>query len=179
MSVMVTRAYHFAAQRHVDHRRKGAAAEPYINHLCEVAALVAQATDGGDEALIAAAVLHDTIEDTETTADELALLFGADVAALVLEVTDDKTHNRAQRKQAQIDKAPTKSPRAALLKMADKTSNLRALVASPPDGWPDARRLDYVAWSRAVIRGLACDNAWLHGQCEDAARRVEADASGP
>src|ERR1700741_3865545 len=88
---LVTRAARFAAEKHGDQRRKGSRRKPYINHLAEVADLLAEATAGDDAALIAAGFLHDTIEDTATTVDELKNLFGADILSLVLEVSDDKS----------------------------------------------------------------------------------------
>jgi (p)ppGpp synthase/HD superfamily hydrolase len=133
------------------------AREPYLNHLVEVAHLLAEATDGTDHALVAAGLLHDTLEDTPTEYEELLALFGADVAALVAEVTDDKALPKAERKRQQIVTAARKSERARLLKIADKTSNLRALASSPPVDWEAARVRDYIDWAEAVVshcRGL-------------------------
>jgi (p)ppGpp synthase/HD superfamily hydrolase len=154
---LIARAADFAAQRHVEQRRKGAAREPYINHLAEVAALLADATDGNDPVLVAAGYLHDTLEDTETSYEELATLFGADVADLVAEVTDDKSLPKAERKRQQVETAADKSARARLLKIADKTSNLRALTASPPADWDRERIAEYPEWAAQVVdrcRGL-------------------------
>src|ERR1700680_2447266 len=103
--LLISRAWHFAAQRHSTQKRKGEAQEPYINHLAEVAELVATATEGRDANLVAAAVLHDTIEDTATLRGELASIFNADVAELVSEVTDDKTLDKAERKTLQVTHA--------------------------------------------------------------------------
>jgi (p)ppGpp synthase/HD superfamily hydrolase len=154
---LVTRAIHFAAQRHADQRRKGRRREPYVNHLAEVAELVCEAIDGDDPALVSAAYLHDTIEDTQTSLEELRSLFGEDIAALVMEVTDDKSLPKMERKRLQIVTAPKKSPRAKLLKIADATSNVRALAVDPPADWDTTRVLDYIAWAEQVIghcRGL-------------------------
>jgi len=154
---LVIRATHFAAQRHADQRRKGSRREPYVNHLAEVAESLCEATGGGDAALVAAALLHDTIEDTQTSLEELLMLFGEDVAALVMEVTDDKSLPKLERKRLQIVMAPKKSRRAKLLKIADATSNVRALAADPPADWSTERVLDYIAWAEQVIghcRGL-------------------------
>ena len=154
---LVTRAAYFAAQRHADQRRKGARQEPYINHLAEVAELLAEATEDDDAGLVAAGFLHDTIEDTQTGLEELQTLFGSDVAALVMEVTDDKSLPKLERKRLQIVTAAKKSRRAKLLKLADATSNVRTLAVSPPDGWDTDRVLDYIVWAEQVIghcRGL-------------------------
>src|SRR5439155_6020471 len=129
--LLVTRACDFAARRHVEIRRKGLAGEPYVNHLAEVAVLLAEATHGQDALLLAAGFLHDTIEDTPTTYEELETLFGPEVAALVAEVTDDKRLPKMERKRLQIETAAGKSERARLIKIADKTSNVRALVTTP------------------------------------------------
>ncbi len=108
--------------------RKGRGNEPYVNHLAEVANLLSIATDGTDAELIAAGWLHDTIEDTETTREGLAQMFGERVAALVVEVTDDMTLPKDQSRQKQIVDAPNKSPAAKLIKTADKISNIRARI---------------------------------------------------
>src|SRR5262249_51369141 len=113
--LLIARALQFAAQKHTDCRRKGAAAEPYVNHLAEVAWLLAEATDGKDAVLVAAGLLHDTIEDAKTTKAELEQQSGSEIAALVIEVTDDKTLLKEERKRLQIERAPNKSPRAKML----------------------------------------------------------------
>src|SRR3954464_10060628 len=125
--IRLTRAYDFAARYHVQQTRKGVKAEPYINHLAEVALLVAEATDGADANLVLAAVLHDTIEDTKAKYEDLVFAFGEDVADLVKEVTDDKKLPKAERKRLQVQHAPHLSRRARMIKIADKTSNLRSV----------------------------------------------------
>jgi guanosine-3',5'-bis(diphosphate) 3'-pyrophosphohydrolase len=109
------RALDFAARKHVHQRRKGDSAEPYINHLAEVTRLLAAATEGRDPGVVIAGLLHDTLEDTDTTYDELAAEFGPEVAALVAEVTDDKTLGKQERKRRQIATAPKKSARAKMI----------------------------------------------------------------
>lgn len=157
---LLARACRFTADRHRDQKRKGAAGEPYINHLAEVAELVAEATGGRDPDLVAAAYLHDTVEDTATTHAELVERFGRDVADLVAEVTDDKSLPQAERKRLQVEHAPGLTGRAKILKLADKTSNLRRLVRNPPD-WPLTRKQDYFAWATAVVAGCRGANAAL------------------
>jgi (p)ppGpp synthase/HD superfamily hydrolase len=159
--LILTRAYDFAAQKHAMQRRKGVAAEPYVNHLTEVARLLAHATEGADIDLVAAGILHDTLEDTDTTREELELTFGIDVAGLVAEVTDDKSLANAERKRRQIETAPKKTPRARMIKLADKTSNLRALAFSPPAGWDLDRKREYFVWARDVAAGCRGVNAEL------------------
>jgi len=149
--VALARAYHFAAARHVHQRRKGEAAEPYMNHLTEVAELVAVATRGSDPEVIIAAVLHDTVEDTGTTLDDLKVQFGERVAGLVAEVTDDKSLPKQTRKDLQIAHAVHASRGAQIIKLADKTSNLRALATSPPKDWGDERIAEYVDWAGRVV----------------------------
>src|SRR5476649_2103655 len=149
--VSVMKAADAAARWHVNQRRKGAAQEPYITHLLDVASMVATATDGNDPNLVIAALLHDAIEDQKITREEIAEKFGEDVAGLVCEVTDDKSLPKAERKRLQIATAAKKSSRAKILKLADKTSNLNSVAASPPPDWPVQRRLDYIAWSKDVV----------------------------
>lgn len=143
-----------AAAWHRDHRRKGAGQEPYINHLLEVARLVSEATGGADPDLVIAALLHDAIEDCGVTEAEIAARFGADVAALVAAVTDDKSLPKAERKRLQVETALSAPPRVALLKLADKVSNLRSMRTSPPANWPVERQREYIDWARAVVAGL-------------------------
>lgn len=177
--MLLARAFRFAAERHAGQRRKGAAGEPYVNHLTEVAELVAEATGGRDPQLVAAALLHDTVEDTDTTHAELVERFGADVAGLVAEVTDDKSLPKAERKRLQVAHAPSRSARAKILKLADKTSNLRALAASPPADWPPDRRRAYVEWGREVVAGLRGACPELERLFDEAAAAADRSLSEP
>ncbi len=135
-----------AARLHGTQTRKGAAREPYVNHVLEVAARLG----GAEETLRLAALLHDAVEDTEATHDHLSARFGPEVAALVAEVSDDKTLPKAERKRLQIERAPTLSPQAMRLTLADKAANLASLADDPPADWPHDRRAEYLAWARAV-----------------------------
>jgi (p)ppGpp synthase/HD superfamily hydrolase len=166
------RAAEAAARWHVNQRRKGAAQEPYVTHLLEVAMLVAEATDGADPNLIVAALLHDTIEDQGVTREEIAAQFNDDVADLV-EVTDNKKLSKAERKRLQIKHAPKLTPRAKILKLADKISNLRSLATSPPADWPPQRRADYVIWTTDVVRGLRGASDLLEQKFDRAAADAE------
>src|ERR1700752_5267197 len=123
---LISEAAELAARRHNGMARKGRGNEPYINHLAEVANLLAQVTDGADAELVAAGWLPDTIEDTGTTREQLAQKFSARVADLVVEGTDDMSLPKATRRQKQIEDAPHKSPDAKLIKLADKISNTLA-----------------------------------------------------
>lgn len=172
--VRVLEAADTAARWHATQRRKGAAQEPYINHLLEVARLVTEATEAADPHLVIAALLHDAIEDCDIAEAEIAARFGADVAGLVAAVSDDKSLRKEVRKQLQIDHAPGQPARVKILKLADKTSNLRAMCDSPPANWPMARKLDYIAWARAVVAGLRGTNAWLEAEFDATADRAEA-----
>jgi (p)ppGpp synthase/HD superfamily hydrolase len=170
--LLIARAWNFAAERHTGQRRKGQAQEPYINHLSEVAELVAMATEGRDANLVAAAILHDTVEDTATLPGELAALFNEDVAILVAEVTDDKALPKDERKHLQVCSAPGKSSRAKVLKLADKTSNLRSLAESPPLDWSFERRAEYLAWALDVAESLRGSNAWLEARFDEAVKQA-------
>jgi (p)ppGpp synthase/HD superfamily hydrolase len=173
--VRILQAAEFAADAHAHQRRKGEKAEPYLNHLIEVAALVADATDGDADAVIAA-LLHDTIEDTNATAADIESRFGRPIAALVLELTDDKSLTKHERRNLQVAKAPHKSRMASVIKLVDKTSNLRAIAASPPP-WPEERKRAYVEWAKEVVAGLPNKPAGLlkHFQAAAAAALATID----
>jgi len=168
----LARAYNFAAAKHIDQRRKGEAAEPYVNHLTEVAELVARATEGAEPDIVIAAILHDTVEDTATTLPEIEAAFGKSVAAMVAEVTDDKSLPKEIRKSLQIEHAAHASHGAKLIKLADKTSNLRALATSPPRGWSTERQSDYAAWAKQVVDVCRDANPWLATEFDKAAARL-------
>ncbi|MGH6972829.1 MAG: HD domain-containing protein, partial [Caulobacteraceae bacterium] len=155
----------------------GEAAEPYVNHLTEVAQLVAEATGGADVDLVIAAVLHDTVEDTQTTVEELQREFGGKVAGWVAEVTDDKSLPKAERKRLQIEHAANASQGAKIVKLADKTANLRALLSSPPPDWAEERKAEYVAWAQNVVAGCCGANPWLEAQFDAAAQAMDAPAT--
>ena len=159
-------AARFAAEKHAGQRRKGDAAEPYVNHLIEVAELVAMALREPDTNLVIAALLHDSIEDADVTADDLASRYGADVASLVSEVTDDKSLPKQERKRLQVEHAAKKTPRAQTIKLADKISNLRSMLSSPPAGWDFERRREYFVWARRVVDGLTAPNPMLKAEFE-------------
>ena len=159
--VVLSRAFDFAARKHARQWRMGKGEEPYLNHLAEVAKLLAEATDGADTELVVAGILHDTIEDTDATHDEISGHFGSLVADLVLEVSDDRTLPVAERKLRQVETAASKSPRAKMVKLADKTSNVRSIVRNPPQMWPHDQRRDYVIWSAQVVDGCRGVNAFL------------------
>jgi len=148
----------FASDKHSAQRRKGAAAEPYINHLLEVAQLVSTAIPELDVELVIAALLHDTIEDAGVTKEELTEQFGAEVSHLVFELTDDKSLPKQERKRLQIANAPKKSVRAQTIKLADKISNLRAIRSSPPVDWTEQRKAEYFEWAKQVVDGLSAPN---------------------
>jgi guanosine-3',5'-bis(diphosphate) 3'-pyrophosphohydrolase len=144
----------FAADKHRNQRRKDHARTPYINHPLAVARVLAEEGGVKDPQILAAAILHDTLEDTETTLKELQREFGAHIARLVAEVTDDKSLPKQRRKQLQIDHAPMKSKGAALIKVADKICNLRDLRDSPPKHWTAERRQKYQRWASDVVTAL-------------------------
>ncbi len=151
----------FAAKKHSTQKRKGADGEPYINHPLEVANLLANVGKVEDYDILIAAILHDTIEDTQTTKEEITELFGAKVCEMVLEVTDDKSLPKAERKQKQIEHAPHLSVGAKQIKLGDKISNIRDVAENPPDSWSDERKLEYILWGEKVIAGVRGVNTYL------------------
>ena len=151
---LFVKAVAFAADKHRNQRRKDADASPYINHPIALSSVLANEGGVADVAVLCAAVLHDTIEDTETSSAELAAIFGLQVTAIVLEVTDDKSLDKPVRKQRQVEHAPHLSPAAQLVKLADKISNLRDIQASPPADWSTKRKQAYFDWAARVVAGL-------------------------
>src|SRR5437660_8510109 len=166
-------AAQFAAEKHSSQRRKGLAGEPYINHLIEVAELIASSSPILDANLVMAGLLHDTIEDTGVTAEELERRFGADVTSLVLEVTDDKSLPKEKRKALQVQNAPKKSVRAQVLKLADKISNLRSILERPPADWDLERKRQYFEWAKQVVDGLTSPNPILKAEFERLYARLD------
>lgn len=146
------RAIDFAARKHRDQRRKDDAASPYINHPVSVALLLAELAEVTDVDVLTAAILHDTIEDTATTAEEIEGAFGPRVRGLVLEVTDDKSLPKAVRKRLQIEHARSLSAGATFIKLGDKIDNVRDISTSPPRGWTLQRRAEYIDWAEAVVQ---------------------------
>lgn len=170
-SAALLRALAFAADRHRKQRRKGDAGLPYVNHLIEVARLIAEVGRVTDPATLAAAVLHDVVEDTPTTLDEIEREFGREVRDLVAECTDDKSLPSAERKQRQIENAPTASRRAKTIKLADKIANVVDLTNAAPPDWTVERRRNYFDWSEQVVAGLRGTNAALEKRYDEAIAR--------
>jgi guanosine-3',5'-bis(diphosphate) 3'-pyrophosphohydrolase len=167
------KAIEFAAQRHRDQRRKNSVESPYINHPIAVANILAQIGEVQSDAVLAAAILHDTIEDTDTTATELSRYFGESVSRLVKEVTDDKSLPKAKRKELQIEHAPDLSVGAVLIKLGDKIHNVGEIANDPPPHWPLERRVEYVSWAESVIANCPRVNQRLEQEFESVARAAK------
>lgn len=164
----VMNAAMFSAKKHSKQRRKDADASPYINHPLALAYVLTNEGMVEDPVVIAGALLHDTIEDTDTTAEELRSEFGQEVLDVVLEVTDDKSLPKAMRKQHQIDHAPHISFKAKLVKLADKICNLRDMNSAPPTDWSAARIAGYYDWANQVVDGLRGTHAGLEALFDQA-----------
>jgi len=158
---LVSEAAELAARRHNGMARKGRGNEPYINHLAEVANLLSTATDGADAELVAAGWLHDSLEDTETTREELAQKFSERVASLVDECTDDMSLPKSERRRLQVVNASHKSTGAKLIKVADKISNIGARIHADPSADERDDLADYTNWAEQVVAGCRGGNAWL------------------
>jgi len=171
---LVSEAADLAARRHNGMARKGRGNEPYINHLAEVANLLATATEGADAELVAAGWLHDSIEDTETTREELAEKFSERVAALVIECTDDMSLPKAERRRRQVVDAPKKSASAKLIKIADKVSNIGARIHDDPTAEERDDLADYTGWAEQVVAGCQGGNAWLDTTFDNTVRKARA-----
>jgi guanosine-3',5'-bis(diphosphate) 3'-pyrophosphohydrolase len=178
-AISIMRAADAAARWHVHQRRKGSAQEPYINHLLEVATLVAQATGGTEQDVVIAALLHDAIEDQNVAPETVASEFGQCVADVVIEVTDDKSLPKAERKRQQVESAPKKTHAAKLIKLADKTSNVRAVANSPAPHWSVERRFEYVEWAKNVVAGLRGISPWLEEQFDEAVKQAMRSLDAP
>lgn len=167
----ILRAAAFAAEKHRTQRRKDRDASPYINHPLAVANVLA-AHGVTDPVVIEAALLHDTIEDTESTRDELEREFGVEVAEVVMEVTDDKSLPKQERKRLQIEHAPHASDAAKLVKLGDKICNARDVSMNPPAEWNPERRREYVEWTRQVVEGCRGVHRELEATFDEVARRA-------
>ena len=165
-------ALDFAAKKHRDQRRKNAEASPYINHPIAVAAVLAGEGGVSDETTLLAAALHDTVEDTQTTFEELERHFGLDVSGLVRELTDDKSRPKDERKHLQVQHARQSSAQAKAIKIADKVCNIRDITECPPAGWGLERRLEYLVWSEQVVAGCRGVNPRLDQVFDQALARA-------
>lgn len=171
-SQVVIDALHFAAEKHRHQRRKDRHLSPYINHLIEVLHLLWHVGGVRDPEVLAAGLLHDTIEDTETSAREIEQHFGALIRELVVALSDNKQLPKEVRKQQQIDHAPELPPAAKLIKLADKCANVSDLLFHSPADWSDARRRGYVDWAEAVIDGLRGSNDALEAHFDQLAAKL-------
>jgi len=158
---LLLKALAFAAHKHRDQRRKDAEASPYINHPIALADVLVNEGGIADPEILSAALLHDTVEDTDTTPGELLDAFGPRIARIVAEVTDDKDLSKAERKRLQVEHAATISDEAKLVKLADKICNLRDVAQRPPSGWDLARRREYFDWAKSVVDRLRGAHAQL------------------
>jgi len=158
---LIMKAMKFAAEKHRGQSRKDAANTPYINHPISVAGLLINAGGITDSNVIAAALLHDTVEDTDATVDDIEEIFGKTIRNIVIEVTDDKSLPSPERKRLQIEHAARLSHEARLVKLADKISNLQDIVTSPPVKWSLERKREYFDWAKEVIDQLRGTNEKL------------------
>ncbi len=179
---IILKALHFASVKHKDQRRKDIQATPYINHPIEVAEILWNLGEIYDPVVIISALLHDTIEDTETTSEEIRNLFGIQICSIVEEVTDDKGLAKAERKQRQIEKASKISREAQFVKLADKISNVRGLASNCPKGWNKERCSQYVQWAEQVVQGMKGINTRLEKEfslsCEKARKHIQETSFG-
>jgi (p)ppGpp synthase/HD superfamily hydrolase len=167
-TALVLQALQFAAHKHRNQRRKDEAQSPYVNHLITVANLLANPGSVTDPITLMGGILHDTLEDTQTTPEELEAAFGPAVRQVVQEVTDDKSLPKADRKRLQIEHAPHLSHHARQIKLADKISNVQDVITSPPKDWPLERRQEYLAWTENVVAGCRGVNPALEALYDQA-----------
>ncbi len=160
-SLLLLKAISFAADKHRFQKRKDALGTPYINHPINIALTLVKTGKEEDKNLIIAAILHDTIEDTKTSPEEIETHFGKKVLDIVLEVTDDKNLPKEERKRLQVLNAPHKSDEAKKLKLADLICNITDIIHHPPGDWNKERKLNYLSWAEAVMQGLKGVNVAL------------------
>jgi GTP diphosphokinase / guanosine-3',5'-bis(diphosphate) 3'-diphosphatase len=161
------KAMAFAADKHRFQTRKDSAGTPYINHPVNVAVTLIEVGREDDTDLLTAAILHDTIEDTQTTNEEIERAFGRKVLSIVLEVTDDKTLSKEDRKRHQVTNASLKSTQAKKLKLADKICNVYDIINHPPANWSSERKAEYLFWADEVLQGLRGVNIFLEEKLEN------------
>lgn len=157
----VLSAMEFAAVAHRDQRRKDDFAAPYINHPIGLARVLAETGGVDDPVTLVAAIMHDTVEDTMVTLDQIKVVFGSEVASVVSEVSDDKSLPKHERKRLQIEHARVASTRAKLVKLADKICNVSDLLVSAPVGWDTARAAEYIMWALRVVNQVRGTNLAL------------------
>jgi GTP diphosphokinase / guanosine-3',5'-bis(diphosphate) 3'-diphosphatase len=165
----ITQAYDYAAKKHIFQKRKGVKGIPYINHPIEVANLISHSLSELDVSLLVAAILHDTIEDTDASEEEITQLFGKEVSNLVMEVSDDMTLPKKKRKEIQISKAHLLSDKAKQIKIADKTCNILDILTTRLE-WTRKMKIDYVRWAIEVIDGCRGVNLILDNEFDKAVR---------
>ena len=158
---MFLSALAFATERHTRQRRKDSDASPYINHPIQVAEVLWRIGGVREITTLVAALLHDTVEDTGTRPEEIRERFGDEVLALVMEVTDDKSLPKAERKRLQVVNAPHKTRAARQIKLADKANNVRDITQMPPADWSLERKREYLDWTEQVVDGLRGSNPEL------------------
>ncbi len=158
----------FAARKHQDQQRKGRAHRPYINHPIAVLQILWDVGGVRDATTLVAALLHDTVEDTDTTLDEIRDTFGTAVTDVVREVTDDKSLPKAMRKQLQIQHSGSASEPAKLIKLVDKIHNVREIASDPPEGWSERRMGAYLDWAGLVVTQIRGANAALEDEFDRA-----------
>ena len=170
----ILKALDFVARKHQHQRRKDKDASPYINHLIAVVTTLCEIGKIDDSTILVAAILHDTLEDTETTLEEIERKFGKGVGQLVVEVTDDKNLSKHIRKQLQIERAAKISYGAKCIKLADKISNIQDIIESPPANWSSQRKLEYVNWAKEVIDELRGTHEKLEDYFDGVCHKAEA-----
>lgn len=169
---LLLRALEFAASKHSNQRRKDQAGSPYVNHLVDVTGILANIGEVEDMVTLAAAALHDTLEDTATTAEELEREFGPEVRRTVEEVSDDKRLPKAERKRLQVERAAERSTRAKLVMLGDKISNVRDVTRRPPPSWSLEGTRKYFDWTEQVVAMLRGTHAALEAHYDGVLREA-------
>jgi guanosine-3',5'-bis(diphosphate) 3'-pyrophosphohydrolase len=170
---VILSATRFAVEKHRGQVRKDQRGSPYVTHPLTVAQLLWGVGEIRKTATLTAAILHDTLEDTPTTKEELRQGFGDQVLQIVLEVTDDKSLPKLERKRRQVQHAPELSDPARLIKFGDKLANCRDILESPPPDWDLARRRNYIQWAADVLHAIRGVNPPLESAFDEVLREAE------
>jgi len=151
----------FATEKHKSQVRSNEKKTPYIIHPIEVADLVMKIGHVYDKDVLITALLHDVMDDTQTTYEQITSLYGTKVSSYLEEMTSKQGLSLKEQKKQQIMQAFRQNPSVAIIKLSDKLSNLKTLATSPPPSWSRDRIDQYFQWAQTVIENLPESNQLL------------------
>ncbi|EFO18322.1 hypothetical protein LOAG_10172 [Loa loa] len=161
---LIIEAVDLAARRHRQQRRKDAAQTPYVNHPIGVAYILTSEGQITDTTTIIAAILHDIVEHTKTTDEEIRKMFGDEIADIVKECTMVRSMKREARMKSELEKASKLSHKAKLVQLADKLNNIRDIERGTPLGWTKQHVTEYIIFAKDLLSKIR----GIHGPLESA-----------